>query len=126
MTVDVSEYQFARVSRGACYDVRVPDHVSSLEHVYVTINDFAEFQPFEVFVRCDSPESFELTTVLTRLVSMALRQGVKAEVLAKELQDIYSPRTAHMVKGSDKECPSLTARIGQVIQQHLKDYVHGT
>lgn len=124
MTVDApDQYGFARISRGPCYDLPVPENISPSEHLYVTINDYQEYKPFELFVRCDSPEYFELTTVLTRLVSMALRQGVKPDVIATELQEIYSPRSAHMVKGTRQECPSLTARIGQKLQEHLE--AHG-
>lgn len=87
--------------------------------MYVTINTMPD-DTLEVFVRKDEPKFHELATVVARLASMALREGVAPQVVADELMDIHSPETGHMIPGTSETCPSLTARIGKTLKNHIK------
>lgn len=117
-------YSFARVSHGnPCYCERVPEDLSTTGQkatkLYVTINKDDHGDPFEIFVRFDDPAYYELTNVISRLISMALREGVALSTLAKELQEIHSPNTCHVIPGTSTLSPSLTARIGAVLEKYL-------
>lgn len=117
-------YSFDRISSGPTIKIKglpVDDH----ERMYITINTHVKAipfspKPFEVFARYDSPEHFELINVVTRLASMALREGVPLEVIARELKDIHSPLTHHFIPGTNTKCPSITARIGHALEYYME------
>ena len=131
MSEDHEKYAFARVSDGMTHKARMPEQLSESCNtrkpvsMYITINDHGSIKPFEMFARFDVPEHHELVTVITRMASMALREGVPAEVVAKELQDISSPTTRHIIPGTSETCPSITARIGQVLGRHIEQQQRG-
>lgn len=104
---------------GPTYKLRLPGLTDDDRKMYLTINHDNDGKLFELFARYEVKEHFELVTVITRLASMALREGVPPEVVGQELCDIHSPITSHMLPGTLTECPSLTARIGQVLLEHL-------
>lgn len=101
-----------RLSRGVTRRVFLEDG----RGMYITVNWTADGEPLEVFIRLDDPALFEWLTVLTRFISMALRESVPLELITKELEQIASPATQHMVPGTDELCPSLAARIGREIR----------
>jgi len=113
----MSKYHFERISQGQTFKVKgLPgDH----DRMYITINEESG-APFEVFVRYDSHEHFELINVIARLSSMALREGVPLDVVARELKDIHSPETHHIVPGTSRTCPSITARIGEMLDKYFE------
>ena len=119
------EYGFASVTHdNPCYCERMDEQLSttrrSVDRMYITVNSHDENgHPFEMFVRFDDPGYYELTTVISRLASMALREGVDPAVVARELQDIHSPITMHNIPGTPDQSPSLTARIGAVLAKHI-------
>jgi len=80
--------------------------------LFVTVNEM-DGRPVEVFVRIDDPELFEWITVLTLMISRALRCGESLETIAEDLMQIHSPRTNHFHRGH--RFPSLAARIGTVL-----------
>jgi len=127
MSEAAADYHFERMSHGSCYKVRVPEELSESgkTSMYITINDHGEFKPFEFFQHFNAAEHYELLTVIARLGSMALREGVQAEVIAKELQDIHSPVTNHMIPGTRDMAPSLSARIGMALAKHLEQQKQG-
>jgi hypothetical protein len=110
-------YHFERISQGATHRAVMPD---GGRRIYLTVNRDDDGKPFEIFARYDVPESFELIMVITRLASMALREGVPLQKIAAELSEIHSPITMHMVPDTLKLCPSLTARIGSMLCDDLK------
>lgn len=101
--------------QGATYDVPMPDG----KPLYVTVNGERGKTISEIFIRQDEPEMHELTTAVSRLVSMALREGVAPQVVAAELEAIHSPFTSHLIPGSTEICPSLTARVGITMKRFL-------
>ena len=96
---------------GPTYCVRLEDG----KPLYVTVNEM-DGQPAEVFFRIDDPELFEWVTVLTVVISRALRCGEKLGTIAEDLMEIHSPRTNHFHRG--QQFPSLAARIGSVLARH--------
>ena len=81
-----------------------------------------ELKVTEIFVRIDSKEHFEIVNLVTRLASMALRAGVDSMKIAKELQEVYSMTSQHIIPGTNTLCPSIIARIGIVLEQHINKY----
>lgn len=96
---------------GATYKVRLGDG----SPMYITVNS-QDGQPYEIFVRHDAPELFEWATALTVLITRLLRAGQTMADIARELQQIHSPVTSHMILGTDEKCPGIVARIGQVLE----------
>lgn len=119
----MNNYFFDRMSEGETVIIKgLPgDHNEML----ITINKFATTiplapSPFEIFIHYDSPKHFELINVIGRLSSMALREGVSLDIIANELKDIHSPETNHIVPGTLRKCPSITARIGEALEDYSK------
>ena len=81
-----------------------------------------EMRVTEIFVRIDSKEHFEIVNLVTRLSSMALRAGVDALKIAKELQEVYSMTSQHIIPGTTILCPSIIARVGLILEQHINSY----
>lgn len=102
------------VLTGATYKVRMEDG----DRMYITVNEQGGI-PFEVFIRFDRAELHEWIAALTILITRLLRAGQQLEAIADELQEIHSPASGHMIPGSPDWCPSLVARIGQVLKAHV-------
>jgi ribonucleoside-diphosphate reductase alpha chain len=88
--------------------------------LYVTINEDATGQPFELFANIGSSGGFtaSFTEALAKTVSTALRAGVAPEELASELRGIRSPKV-----GWDKgdKTQSIPDAIGLVMTRYLED-----
>ena len=118
------KYYFDRISEGETVTIKgLPGEHSEMP---ITINKFATTpplvpSPFEIFIHYDSPQHFELINVIARLSSMTLREGVPLDIIANELKDIHSPETNHIVLGTSRKCPSLTARIGEALEDYLNN-----
>jgi hypothetical protein len=106
--------QFERVSNGATYKSKTDNHT-----LYTTINNDEDGNPIEIFVRINDKEYFEMITLVTRLTSMLLQSGTSPIIMAKELQDVYSPTTRHMIPKTNVMCPSIIARIGMILEDHI-------
>ena len=119
----MSNYSFERVTPGTTIKVKgLP--VEGHDRMYITVNSDYKIPlltpvPCEIFARYDSPDHFELINVITRLASMSLREGVPLEIIARELKDIHSPKTFHIIPGTSTNCPSITARIGEALENYL-------
>ena len=109
MTIEV-------ISQGATYEIEAVELP-----IFITINHNDEGKIFELFVRIDDKEHFEITNLVTRLVSMALRGGTDPLIIAKDLQSVYSMTTQHIIPKTTTLCPSIIARIGLVLEQHIKN-----
>lgn len=84
--------------------------------VYITINDKGG-KPFELFLNSSHTESHEYVTVITRLVSAMLREGMCPEFIAKEFKQIWG---ANGYFAGGKFRSSLISHIGDVILDHVK------
>lgn len=108
---------------GSTYKIKTPQSEHAL---YVTINDvilnldteFEERRCFEMFVNCKNPESFQWVTALTRVISASFRKGGEINYLVDELKAVFDPAGGFWEKGTFY--PSLIARIGAVLEAHLK------
>lgn len=89
--------------------------------MYVTVNEL-DGKAYEIFARYDKKEQHEIVVLITRLASMALREGVPLDVVARELKDIHSPVTNHMVPGTNIMARSLAARIGMTLEDHITNF----
>jgi hypothetical protein len=107
---------------GSTYKVNLEgiEHLQGGRDMFITIND-QDGKPVEVFVRCDMPEVFEHVIALTILITRLLRAGEPLNVIAKELMEVHSPRTSHMMPRGGGPCPSLVARIGKVLLDHISE-----
>lgn len=87
--------------------------------MFVTINEDESGTISELFVRIDTKEHFEIVNLITRLVSMCLRAKVDPLIIADDLQNVYSMTTQHIIPGTTLLCPSIIARIGLCLEQHV-------
>ena len=102
------------VLTGATYEGQTQEHT-----FYLTINHDADGKVCELFMRLDDKDQFEMVQLVTRLASMALKAGVNPSTVAGELKNVYSPVTQHIIPGTDVMCPSIVARIGFMLEEHI-------
>lgn len=108
--------EFERVSQGITYKSKTDNHT-----FYTTINHDEDGKVIEIFVRLNDPDLFEMISLVTRFSSMLLKSGVEPSIIAKELKDIHSPATRHMIPKTSIMCPSIIARIGLILEQRIKE-----
>lgn len=102
---------------GATYKIKIDGQ----KPLYVTINN-SDGEAYEVFFRSDNDKIFEWVIALSVVITRALRAGEPLASIGKELSEIHSPATMHHIPGGGGACPSLVARIGKVMQQHVDMY----
>ncbi len=100
---------------GVTYKIKTPNASGLIINVYLTVNE-ENGEPFEVFLNCSDNSIMELVSVSMVLVSRLLRLGVSLEVIAEDLEQVFSVNTAHMA--GKRWCPSLIAHIGRVLKEH--------
>lgn len=88
--------------------------------IRVTINE-KDGVPYEIFVQCNDPGVYQYLALATVFTTRLLRDGHPLEELAKEMQEIHCPITRHIIPGTREESPSLIARIGRALQQHMEN-----
>lgn len=88
--------------------------------MYITINDDEEGQPFEVFATIGKTGGFYAakSEAICRLVSLALRSGIKAESLIEQLKGIRGPMP---VWDNGVQIFSIADAIAQTLEQHIKE-----
>lgn len=101
---------------GNTYKTRIQARDAEL-NVYITICDF-EGKPYELFLNCKDAGLVEHMNAISLLVSRMLQAGIDPEDIAGDLASIHSPMTGHFMPGG--YCPSLAARIGGVLREHMK------
>jgi len=110
------------VTAGATYElfagIKAANGISEIP-IFVTINTDESGKITELFVRIDSKDHFEIVNLITRLASMALRAGVDPLIIANDLQGVYSMTSQHIIPGTTILCPSIIARIGLCLEQHV-------
>lgn len=106
------------VLSGATYKIKVPTN-NEVVKVFITVND-QNNKPFEIFIRSSSPLFSEHVEIVSIFISHMLRDGQELDLVAKYLLSIYSSYTGHMKQGG--YCPSIYARIGEILTEHSKNY----
>lgn len=88
--------------------------------MYITISDYIEEgrkRPFEIFINSKSVKHQEWITGLTRCISAIFRRGGDVTFIVEELMQVYSVAEGCWIEGVF--VPSLVARIGQIIRDHM-------
>ena len=107
----VSEIERPEVLDGKTYKIKLPDFA-----MYVTINDL-NGKPYEIFVESKNIDHFQWVKALTRLASMALREGCPASLVAQEMKEIHDGLGGRLKKGGGRH-NSIVAQIGDILEQH--------
>ena len=88
---------------------------------YITINNTAAGQPFEIFINTQNVESQSWISALTRMISAVFRHGGDVSFVPKELMNIHDPKGGAWVDG--EFVPSLMAAIGRIVAKHMEKEV---
>ena len=88
-------------------------------NLYVTINDDPSRTPFEVFATIGKSGGFfqEQSEAICRMISLALRSGIKVESVIEQLKGIRGPMPVLTEKGTVLSLPDA---IGQIMEEHAK------
>ena len=99
--------------RGTTYKIK-----TSYGDLYVTINDDENSNPFEVFATIGKAGGFfsAKSEAICRLVSLALRAGIPAEEVIKQIKGIRGPMPSWSDGGMILSLPDA---IAQIIERHL-------
>lgn len=104
---------------GKTYKIKINSSDGNEITLYLTITDH-DGKPFEMFITCKDARLLEHLSAYTVAASRLLRKGEPVQGIIDDLLEIHSPFTQHHVKG-EGICPSLYARIGGVLQAHVKE-----
>jgi ribonucleoside-diphosphate reductase alpha chain len=87
--------------------------------LYVTINNDASSVPFEIFATLGKSGGFfqEQSEAICRMISLALRSGVKVEEIITQLKGIRGPMPTLTNKGTILSLPDA---IGQLLEEHVR------
>lgn len=88
-------------------------------NLYVTINNDENGVPFEVFATIGKSGGFfqEQSEGICRLISLALRSGIKVEEIIDNLKGIRGPMPTLTDKGTILSLPDA---IGKILEEHVK------
>jgi ribonucleoside-diphosphate reductase alpha chain len=88
--------------------------------LYVTINNDEEGKPFEVFTSIGKSGGYmqEQSEAISRLISVALRAGVKIHDIVDQLKGIRGPMPTMTSRGTVLSLPDA---IGKIIEDHIAD-----
>jgi ribonucleoside-diphosphate reductase alpha chain len=88
--------------------------------LYVTINNDERGLPFEVFATIGKSGGFfqEQSEAICRLVSLALRSGIKVEEIIDNLRGIRGPMPVMTEHGTILSLPDA---IGRVLEEHIQN-----
>jgi len=102
------------VLNGRTYKVKWP---AVNESYYITINDSADGQPFEMFIQSTSAKYTDWTTALALMISAIMRRGDDISFIPEELSKVISVHDSAWV---DKRFyGSLVSMIGHIIGKHI-------
>ena len=92
-------------------------------NMYVTVNNDETETPFEIFATIGKTGGFfqEQSEAICRLISLALRSGVKVEKVIGQLKNIRGPMPVFTEKGT---ILSMADGIGKILEEHVKDINH--
>ena len=97
---------------GATYRLRT----ACVDKMYLTVNKTDDGDIFEVFANPSAGCTSNITTV-TRLVSMALRSGIKVEEIIRELSAMKCPACQALIRKGEKD---IELSCGNAIAKALK------
>jgi ribonucleoside-diphosphate reductase alpha chain len=102
------------VVRGSTYELK-----TTYGGLYVTINNDEEGNPFEVFATIGKSGGFFAaeSEAICRLISLALRSGIPAAQVMKQLFGIRGPMPSWTKKGTILSIPDAIAKI---LSEHVK------
>ena len=88
-------------------------------NIYVTVNNDEQGEPFEVFATIGKSGGFfqEQSEGICRLVSLALRSGVKIEDVIDNLKGIRGPMPVITNRGTVLSLPDA---IGRILDEHVR------
>ncbi len=88
-------------------------------NLYVTINNDEHDAPFEVFAVIGKSGGFfqEQSEGICRMISVALRAGIKVEEVIENLKGIRGPMPTMTNKGTILSLPDA---IGQILEEHVR------
>ncbi len=101
------------IMRGTTYK-----QTTSYGDLYVTINDDEAGNPFEVFANIGKAGGFfsAKSEAICRLVSLALRAGIPAEEVIKQIKGIRGPMPSW---GENGMILSLPDAVAQILERHI-------
>ena len=87
-------------------------------NMYITINNDGNGLPFEVFATIGKSGGFfqEQSEAICRLISLALRAGIRSEEVVGDLKGIRGPMPVFTEKGTVLSLPDA---IGQTLEEHV-------
>jgi len=87
--------------------------------LYVTVNNDENGMPFEVFATIGKSGGFfqEQSEGICRLISLALRSGIKAEEVIHHIKGIRGPMPTMTNRGTILSLPDA---LGQILEEHSK------
>jgi len=88
--------------------------------LYVTVNHDEAGAPFEIFATIGKTGGFfqEQSEAICRMISLALRSGVKVEEVISNMRGIRGPMPMMTNKGTILSLPDA---IGQVLEEHVRN-----
>ncbi len=106
--------QRPEVMSGRTYKVK-----TGYGNLYITINDDEQGVPFEVFATIGKSGGFfqEQSEAMTRMISLALRSGIKIEEIVDNLKGIRGPMPMITNKGTILSLPDA---IGRILEDHVR------
>ena len=89
-------------------------------NLYITVNNDDNGIPFEIFATIGKSGGFfqEQSEAICRLISLALRSGIKVEEIISDLKGIRGPMPTLTAKGTILSLPDA---IGQILEEHVKN-----
>lgn len=92
-------------------------------NLYITINEDAEGQPFEVFMHMGKAGGCAMSQLeaIGRLVSLALRSGIEVSSIIEQLRGIRCPSPSWEKGGRIFSCSDAIARAVEQRLQNIKD-----
>lgn len=102
------------VMNGKTYKVK-----TGYGNLYITVNNDENGAPFEVFATIGKSGGFfqEQSEGICRLISLALRAGIKVEEIINDLKGIRGPMPTFTDKGTILSLPDAIAKI---LEEHVK------
>lgn len=89
--------------------------------LFITICDL-NGKPYEIFINTKNSDLVEHLSVTMIMVSYMMQKDEPVNEIARRLGEIHSPFTSHFKTGAEGggSCPSLYARIGEVLLKHVE------
>ena len=100
---------------GKTYKMKWPGYNHA---IYITINDDADGNPFELFFNTKGIEHTAWMGALSRTISAVFRRGGDVRFIAQELKEVFDPKGGAYLDG--KYVPSMIAQIGSILERHMK------